>query len=98
MRPAQRPSDGPREAPKYKPKKKKQSRIGKQVYYHDRPDDLMALFKRLDRDGSGKLTARELEPLAKQMGVSGKDLALEMDKNGDKQADWPEFRRYLRRK
>jgi len=80
------------------PTTKGETRLGGEVYYHDRGDDLMALFKRLDKDGSGKLTAGELAPLAKQMGLSGKDLVMDMDKNGDKQAEWPEFRRYLRRK
>ena len=97
MRPAQRPSDGPRSAPKPKKKLPESVRIGKKIYYHDRPDDLMALFRRLDRDNSGKLTGGELVPLAKQMGMSGKDLVMDMDKNGDNQADWPEFRRYMRR-
>ena len=57
----------------------------------------MALFRRLDRDNSGRLTAGELQPLARQLGMSGRDLAMEMDKNGDNQADWPEFRKYMRK-
>ena len=60
-------------------------------------DDLMALFRRLDSNDDGSLTAGELAPLAKQMGMSGSGLMKQMDADNNKKVNFREFRRYLKR-
>jgi Ca2+-binding EF-hand superfamily protein len=65
--------------------------------YKDKPEDLMALFRRLDVDNSGSLTSEELEPLANKMGISARSMLRAMDTNKNKKVNWPEFRKYMRR-
>lgn len=61
-------------------------------------DSLLKLFKRLDVDTSGKLSARELGPLARRFKIQPKKLLGIMDTSGDNQISWPEFARYMRKK
>jgi Ca2+-binding EF-hand superfamily protein len=65
--------------------------------YKDKPEDLRALFRRLDVNNSGSLTSEELEPLAKKMGIAAKSMLRSMDTDGNKKVNWPEFRKYMRR-
>jgi len=94
--PAARPYDGPQNPDNQKIAK--ETKLGKEIYKHDREDDLRKLFNRLDRNRDGKLNAKELRPIAKTMGLGGKALLLAMDKDNNKSVDFPEFRRYLRKK
>ena len=61
-----------------------------------RPDDLLALFRRLDVDDSGKLDQSELGPLARRMNMTPGELLRSMDKDGDKGITYSEFRRFMR--
>ncbi len=68
---------------------------GQRNAYKDKPEDLLALFRRLDVDHSGSLSAEELEPLANKMGISATSLRKAMDSDGNKKVNWSEFRKYM---
>ena len=98
-RPKPRPK--PRAAPKPVPKKRKK-RVAGQVASGPgekgtvKPDDLLALFRRLDVDDSGRLDQSELGPLARRMNMTPGELLRAMDKDGDKGVTYAEFRRFMR--
>ena len=102
--PAQRPSERPAS-----PKKKKKSttkgrttrgarsfRVGGTAYRQTN-DDLLALFKRLDKNDNGNLNEQELAPLATAMSTQAGKLMQGMDQDDNKKVTWPEFRKYMRR-
>jgi len=101
-RPRSRPRATPRAKPvpkaKVVPKKKKsiQSSGSGGGGRGSRPDDLLALFRRLDVDDSGKLDQSEVGPLARRMNMTPGELLRSMDKDGDKGITYSEFRRFMR--
>ena len=81
------------------PKKptRKVPKIRSRNYYKEKPDDLMALFRRLDVNDSGSLTTEELEPLAKKMRMRAESLKRAMDSDKNNKVNFPEFKRYMMR-
>jgi len=101
-KPRPRPSPKPRPTPKPKaPKKKKKTKRrreapAKQASARATRDDLLALFRRLDVDDSGKLDKSELGSLARGMNMTPGELLQAMDKDGDQGITYAEFRRFMR--
>ena len=59
-------------------------------------DDLLKLFKRMDKDKSGQLSIQEIARLAKRLKMKPIELMQRMDTSKNGQVSWPEFRRYMR--
>ena len=57
---------------------------------------LLALFNRLDKDKSGRLTVDELKPLVRALGTSGESLLRIMDQDKNNSITFAEFARYMR--
>jgi Ca2+-binding EF-hand superfamily protein len=63
------------------------------------PESMRKLFDAYDRDGDGKIDARELETLLVDAGVGNaltrgawvRGIVSAMDQNSDKRIDWAEF-------
>jgi Ca2+-binding EF-hand superfamily protein len=63
------------------------------------PESMRKLFDAYDRDGDGKIEARELETLLVDAGVGNaltrgawvRGIISAMDENSDKRIDWAEF-------
>ena len=64
--------------------------------YQDSNNTLRAMFESLDTNHDGRLSARELRPLAKRFGMRGPQLLKRMDRNGDGGIDLAEFIRYMK--
>ena len=90
--PAQRESERPKSPTKISKPKKSDGRSGER-----RKDSLLKLFKRLDKDKSGRLRQSELKGLARRFKVKARVLMNKMDTSGDGEVSWPEFARYMRR-
>ena len=65
---------------------------------NERKDSLLKLFKRLDKDKSGRLGLKEITRLARRFKLTPKALMKKFDTSGDNQVSWPEFARYMRKK
>jgi hypothetical protein len=61
-------------------------------------ETLLALFRRLDKDKSGRLTVKEVKKLAKRLGMSGPELMKAMDQSNDGYIEFKEFERYMRQR
>ena len=100
---------GPGSKVQYKKKKKKKKRRGGSPGgLPERPKEgpkrvliretLLSVFRRLDKDKSGRLTAKELAPLAKRFKMTGRELMKQMDQKADSYIEFTEFERYMRKR
>ena len=56
------------------------------------------MFRRYDKDKSGRLTAKELGPLGRRFNMTGKELLKAIDQSNDGYIEFREFARYMRKK
>ena len=61
-------------------------------------ETLLALFRRLDKDKSGRLTVKEMKKLAKRLGMTGPELMRSMDQSNDGYIEFKEFERFMRKR
>ena len=61
-------------------------------------ETLLALFRRLDKDKSGRLTVKEINKLAKRLGMTGPELMKAIDQSNDGYIEFKEFERYMRKR
>ena len=59
---------------------------------------MLALFRRLDKDKSGRLTVKEMEKLAKRLGMTGPEIMRAMDQSNDGYIEFKEFERFMRKR
>ncbi len=63
-----------------------------------KPDRLLTLFRRLDKDKSGRLSLKEIGGLAKRFKMSAKDLMKRIDQSKDGYIGFAEFSRFMRKR
>ena len=60
------------------------------------PDFLLTLFRRLDKDKSGRLGAKELNGLAKRFKTTGAGLLGQIDRDRNDSITYAEFAQFMR--
>ena len=58
-------------------------------------DNLLAMFRSLDRNHDHKLSRKELKPLARRLKMDSKTLFKMMDNDGNGSVDFAEFKAYM---
>ena len=77
------------------PRKTKQQRK-RQTKGNRKPDTLLALFRRMDKDKSGRLTVHELKRLARRFKMDAPSLMRRIDRNGNGFITFAEFAQFMR--